>query len=104
MAIVMEETAYERKYQRAKEQIEEIRGFYINVTCYLVIIPGLAMFNYWIDQWHHMWFLWAAGGWGIGIFFHALNTFKKTPFFSKKWEEEKIRKFMEQDEKLNKWK
>lgn len=51
-----------------------------------------------------MWFLWAAFGWGIGIFFHALNTFKWNPFFGKDWEKRKIEELLEKDKEQEKWK
>ena len=51
-----------------------------------------------------MWFLWAAFGWGIGVFFHALNTFKLNPFFGKDWEKRKIEELLEKDKEQEKWK
>ncbi len=89
----------ESKYLRAKERVEELKKFYGNLTSYIVVIGVLAIINYFTNEWRYMWFLWAAFGWGIGLVFHALRTFNLNPFFSKGWEERKIREFMDEEEK-----
>ncbi len=87
----------ESKYLRAKERVDELRKFYGNLTSYILVIGVLAVINYLTNEWRYMWFLWAAFGWGIGLTFHALRTFRYNPFFSRDWEERKIREFMEED-------
>ncbi|MEM1338944.1 MAG: 2TM domain-containing protein [Bacteroidota bacterium] len=95
----------ENKYIKAKERVDQLRGFYGNLTAYILVITGLAALNYYIDGWSYMWFLWAAFGWGIGIFFHAVNTFRWNPFFGKDWEERKIKEFMDKEnENKTRWK
>ncbi|MEM8510305.1 MAG: 2TM domain-containing protein [Bacteroidota bacterium] len=95
----------ENKYIKAKERVDELRGFYGNLTAYVLVITGLAVLNYYINGWSYMWFLWAAFGWGIGIFFHAVNTFRWNPFFGKDWEERKIKEFMDKEnENKTRWK
>ena len=89
----------ESKYLRAKERVGELKKFYGNLTSYVFVIGILAMINYYTNEWRYMWFLWAAFGWGIGLFFHALKTFNLNPFFSRDWEERKIREFMDEEEK-----
>jgi hypothetical protein len=89
----------ESKYLRAKERVEELKKFYGNLTSYIFVIGVLAIINYFTNEWRYMWFLWAAFGWGIGLVFHALKTFNLNPFFSKDWEERKIREFMDEEEK-----
>jgi hypothetical protein len=89
----------ESKYIRAKERVEELKKFYGNLTSYIVVIGVLALINYYTNNWRYMWFLWAAFGWGIGLVFHALRTFNLNPFFSKDWEERKIREFMDEEDK-----
>ncbi len=94
----MEELNKESKYFRAKQRVEELKKFYGNLTSYVFVIGLLAVINY-LTFWEYKWFLWAALGWGIGLFFHAVRTFRMNPFFSKDWEKRKIREFMEEDEK-----
>ena len=100
----MEDFNKENKYIRAKERVEQLKKFYGNLTSYVIVISGLAVLNYWIDGWRYMWFLWAAFGWGIGLFFHAIRTFNLNPFFGKGWEERKIKEFMkEEDDTTRRW-
>ena len=35
--------------------------------------------------------------WGIGIFFHALGVLNTNPILGKKWEEQKLKQYMEED-------
>lgn len=91
----------QQKYLQAKERVEELKKFYNNLTSYIVIITLLGIFNYSIDKWENPWFLWAAFGWGIGVVFHAIKAFRINPLFDKNWEEQKIRKYMEEEEENN---
>ncbi|MCK0190144.1 2TM domain-containing protein [Arenibacter sp. F20364] len=100
----MENIDKESKYFRAKERVEAIKKFYLSLMSYFVFIGFLAALNYWTDQWRYPWFLWAAFGWGIGLVFKAVKVFGLNPFFGKNWEERKIREFMQDDERENRWK
>lgn len=100
---IMEFDKNEIKYIKAKERVEELRKFYGNLTSYILVISALAAINYWTNEWRYMWFLWAAFGWGIGMFFHAMNTFRWNPFFGKDWEERKIKEIMEKEKNGTKW-
>jgi hypothetical protein len=93
----------ESKYLKARERVEELKKFYGNLASYVIVISGLAFINYWTNEWTYMWFLWAAFGWGIGLFFHAMNAFNLNPFFGKTWEQRKIREFMEDEEQKTRW-
>ncbi len=99
----MEHSNKENKYIRAKERVDELKKFYANLWSYIMVISALAIINYLINEFHYMWFLWAAFGWGIGILFHALRTFDLNPLFGKNWEERKIKELMEEDEQTKKW-
>jgi hypothetical protein len=37
-------------------------------------------------------------GWGIGVFIHAVKTFRWFPFLGKDWEERKLKEYMEEEE------
>ena len=95
----MEKFNKEDKYLRAKERVERMKKFYNNLLSYVIFISLLGGLNYYIDGWSHPWFLWAAMGWGIGIFFHALKAFDWNPFFGRNWEDRKIKEYMDQDNK-----
>lgn len=88
-----------KSYERAQERVSELKKFYSNLTSYILVISFLAGLNYYQNQWEHLWFTWPAFGWGIGVFFHAIKTYRVNPMFNKEWEEQKIRKYMEEEEK-----
>jgi hypothetical protein len=99
----MESLEKENKYLRAKERVAEMKKFYSNLTSYAVFISFLAVVNYWTNEWNYPWFLWAAFGWGIGLFFQALKVFQFNLLFGKNWEQRKIKEFMQEDENRKKW-
>lgn len=88
----------ENKYIEAKQRVKEEKDFYSNLSAYIIVIPGLAILNYWIDGWNFPWFLFSMIGWGIGVFIHAVKTFRWFPFLGKDWEERKIKEYMEEEE------
>ena len=79
-------------YQRAAKRVKELKEFYGNLTSFCLVIPFLAALNL-LTAPGYWWFLWPMLGWGIGIAFHAVNTFG----IGKNWEENKIRELMEQE-------
>ncbi|WP_438712559.1 2TM domain-containing protein [Aquimarina muelleri] len=92
----------QKRYERAKNRVEDLKKFYNNLISYIVIISFLAGINYYQNEWRSAWFLWAAFGWGIGIIFHAIKAYRVNPMFNKDWEEQKIRKYMEEEQDNNK--
>ena len=100
----MENIDKENKYFRAKERVGTIKKFYTSLMSYFVFIGFLAALNYWTNQWRYPWFLWAAFGWGIGLVFHAVKVFGLNPFFGKNWEERKIKEYMQEEERKDRWK
>lgn len=96
----------EELYRRAQKRVKEIKGFYWHLFWYLVVNIFLTFggtikhfindgtfdshdFNFGSFS---IWFFW-----GIGLVGHWLHVFGINIFFSKKWEEKKIREFMEKD-------
>lgn len=84
-------------YFRAKKKVKEIRGFYYNLTCYCVVITGLFILNLATSR-EHLWFLYPALGWGIGLAFHGMSAFGLTFMLGKDWEERKMREYMENEQ------
>ncbi len=89
----------QKRYERAKERVDELKKFYNNLFSYVIIIGFLAGLNYYQNEWRNPWFLWAALGWGIGLAFHAVKAYRINPMFDKDWEERRIRKYMEEEDK-----
>lgn len=96
---------HSNKYLRAKERVEHIKKFYTSAMMFVIFIGFLAALNYYTNQWRYMWFLWAAFGWGIGLFFQAAKAFDWNPLLGRNWEERKLKEFMEKDEetKQGRW-
>lgn len=97
MELIMEKinTEYER-YQRAKKQVKEIKGFYIHFTIFLLTMGFLIYINLKYSP-EYLWFFWTMLGWGIGVASHAMKVFNWFPFLSKDWEQRKIKQFMEEE-------
>lgn len=91
------------KYQNAKKQVEEIKGFYSHLLSYLIVMGVLIFINLKYSP-EYLWFLWTMTGWGIGLFFHAVKVFNWFPFIGKDWEEKKVQQFMDEEKnKSNKY-
>lgn len=85
-----------KKYLLAKKKIEDLKGFYGNLTAYLLVIPFLAWINY-MTTTDFPWIVFPTVGWGLGVIFHGMEVFNYNPFLGKSWEEKKIREFMKDD-------
>jgi sensor histidine kinase YesM len=84
---------------RAKERVEKLKGFYGNLTSYCFVIPVLAFIN--IQSGGFQWFWLPMLGWGMGVSFHAFETFG----YGKSWEEKKIQEILNKENSTtNKWK
>lgn len=86
-------------YQRAKEKVEQLKGFYGNLISYCIVIPVLILIN--VNTSDFQWFWFPMLGWGMGLTFHALETFG----YGKSWEERKINELMNKEDNNSKnWK
>lgn len=86
----------EKRYKMARKRVESIKVFYVHLFIYLLGIPIFIYLNY-LSQTNFPWALFPIGGWGIGVASHAAEAFNYNPFFGKKWEERKIKEYMEKD-------
>jgi len=77
--------------QLALAKVRKIKGFYIHLIQYVVVIGVLAAINL-VAHPSKLWFFWPAMGWGIGIIAHAAATFEFIPFFGAEWERKQIEK------------
>jgi hypothetical protein len=85
-------------YLRAKDRVEKLKGFYGNLISYCVVIPVLIIVN--LNTSKFQWFWFPMLGWGMGLTFHALETFG----YGKSWEERKIQEILEKEDKQkNTW-
>lgn len=85
----------EKKYKLAKKRVNDLKGFYIHFSIYLLCVPGFIILN--IISTSFPWAFFPIIGWGIGVSSHAAETFNYHPFFGKNWEERKIRDIMDKE-------
>ncbi|MET0759137.1 MAG: 2TM domain-containing protein [Flavobacterium sp.] len=101
-----EEHQPEDKYAAAVRKVKRLKGFYTHFIVYLCVNilivfinindlePGESYFK--IENFFTAFF------WGIGLLTHGLSVFGHIFFFGSRWEERKIKEFMEED-KDSKW-
>lgn len=92
------ETNYinDQRYYQAKKRVEEIKGFYGHLASFILVNIFLFVLNI-VTSPNELWFFWPTFGWGIGLLFHGMKVFGYSPFFNKKWENQKIKEFMEKE-------
>ncbi len=86
----------EKRYLKAKERVEILKGFYSNLIAYCIVIPFLWWLNFRTTD-----FLWAffpTIGWGFGVIAHGLEASGRNPLWGRRWEERKIQELMEKDD------
>ncbi len=88
-------------YKRARNRMEEIKGFYIHLFAYIVVNIGLFVINY-LSSPQYWWFVWPLLGWGIGLVSHALSIFVFHGFLGHEWEESQIKKYIGRDKRKQK--
>ena len=95
-----------QKLKRAKKQVEELKGFYIHLTVYILVNLFISTMKVWRNMGDGETFneaFWDFGTfavwcfWGIGVVFHAIKVFMRNPIFGKDWEEKQIQKYLERD-------
>ncbi len=85
----------DKRYERAKKRVAELRGFYGHLIVYIVVITLLFFID--LATGGNWWFYWPALGWGIGITLHGASVGLGGKFGAK-WEEKKTREIMEKGE------
>jgi len=85
----------DKRYEKARERVEQIKGFYGNLTAYCLVIPILIIINY--NTTSFPWAIFPALGWGFGLTAHGLEAFGYNPLFGRNWEERKLREFMDDE-------
>jgi transcriptional regulator with XRE-family HTH domain len=79
----------------AFSRVRKIKGFYLHVAQYCIVVGVLAAFNvFTYARVHHLWVLWVAFGWGIGLLVHGLRVFDKVPFLTGEWERREVERYL----------
>ncbi|PQJ62308.1 2TM domain-containing protein [Photobacterium angustum] len=77
--------------KQAINYVKGIKGFYSNLTTYVLVISALFVINYFTSP-GYWWAVWPALGWGIGIVSHALSAFEVLNIFGPEWEKKQVEK------------
>jgi hypothetical protein len=85
------------RYERAKKRVENLKGFYIHLTVFVLVNFMLFFINLLTDT-SYWWFIYPLGGWGIGLIAHGLSVFYDG-FLGSEWEERKIKEYMDKDKR-----
>ncbi len=91
-----EEHIEEKRYLKAKERVDALKGFYGNLISYALVIPFLWWLNYKTTSF--LWAIFPTLGWGFGLAAHAMEAFGYNPLWGKRWEENKIKELMEKED------
>ncbi len=87
----------EKLYQKARQRVEEIKGFYMHLIMYIAVNAGLFLINRHSSP-GHWWFYYPLFGWGIGLIAHAVSVFGIPGILGEEWEERKIEKLVKKME------
>jgi transcriptional regulator with XRE-family HTH domain len=79
--------------EAALRHVRKIRGFYGHLAQYVVVISGLAIFNFFKSP-NYLWVIWPALGWGLGLLFHGMRVFGTMPFMNADWEKRQVEKYL----------
>lgn len=98
-------TRDQENYNRAQKRVKKLKGFYAHLVVYIVVNTALLLsINLAIGNGN----FWQGGHfftpiiWGIGLLLHWLHTYEYTPLLGRKWEERKIKEFMDHDREESK--
>lgn len=86
-------------YQKAKDKVDSIKGFYSHLTVYLIVntfIVSTIVTTTNIDLFSFS-ALSTPFFWGIGLLFHVLGVFGSDLLFGQNWEKRKITEYMNKE-------
>ncbi len=89
------------EYQKARDRVQELKGFYAHAAMYLLANAALAVLNLATLKKNDgiVWFIWPLIGWGIALGVHAISVFGIGRFLGKDWEQRQIQKELDRRQK-----
>ena len=79
----------ERVVRKAQKRIKAKKGFFAHLVSYVSVIGFLFMINM-LTSPGYWWWLFPAGGWGIGLASHYFTVFGMFGIGSSEWEEREL--------------
>ncbi len=83
--------AFDAEEALAFAQVRKLKGFYLHLAKYIIVVTLLLGINLWTRP-QHLWVGWVALGWGIGVLFHGLRVFERFSPFGAEWEKKQVEK------------
>ena len=83
------------KLASAQRQVAALKGFYIHLFIFAVVIFGLTLIN--VSAGGPWWVVWILAGWGIGVLAHAMAVFGRASKRIADWEQRKIKTLVEKN-------
>ncbi|MGM4982569.1 2TM domain-containing protein [Rhizobium sp. 11_C7_N12_5] len=85
--------AVSNEEELAFRKVRKIRGFYVHVVQYLLVVSILSAYNL-IYMPRYFWAGWTIFGWGTGILIHGLKVFDRIPFLNGDWEKKQVERYL----------
>lgn len=93
------------QYQKARRQVERLRGFYVHLFIYVAVNMLIVYYNYTHLKPGESYFqfknFFTATVWGVALVAHAAVIFLSGSTFFQRWEERKIRQLMEKENRTS---
>lgn len=77
----------------ALARVRRLKGFYVHLVQYALVIPLLAVVNL-VSFPQYLWVVWPALGWGLGVAAHAAAVFDLVPFLNADWERRQVERYL----------
>lgn len=87
------EMSEENRERIAFQKVRRMRGWYLHVTMYFVVILASAAIDLFTTP-GIIWFIGLALFWGIGLLFHAMTVFFFDKYFGGAWELKQVEKLL----------
>ena len=83
----------EQEYRRAQHTVKSIRGFYVHLAVFVMVMACLLLIN--VMSGGAWWVQWAFLGWGVAVAINAVIVFGLAGWLGPDWEERKIKEIMD---------
>ncbi|MGN6031723.1 MAG: 2TM domain-containing protein [Thermomicrobiales bacterium] len=84
------------RFQRAKDQVDRLSGFYKSLGAFVVV--GIILFAINAYTGSPWWFFWPLIFWGIGLGVQAFGVFGPGARIGQDWQNRKVQEYMDKDQ------
>lgn len=83
----------EQEYRRAQHTVRAMRGFYIHLFVYVIVMAFLFIVN--LMTGGGWWVQWPLFGWGVAVAINGAVVFGLAGWLGPEWEERKIKEIID---------